>query len=145
MSENERLINAPVEDVFAVLTDGWSYASWVVGASHIRDVDPGWPQPGHSIHHSVGAWPLLIHDTTTVEQLEPLRYLRLKVRAWPTGEGTVEFEATDKDGQCQLVMREHAAKGPATLLPKALVDPVLHARNAETLDRLARLAEARHA
>jgi uncharacterized protein YndB with AHSA1/START domain len=145
MSENERLINAPVEDVFAVLTDGWSYASWVVGASHIRDVDPGWPQPGHSIHHSVGAWPLLIHDTTTVEQLEPLRYLRLKVRAWPTGEGTVEFEATDKDGQCQLVMRERPVKGPATLLPKALVDPVLHARNAETLDRLARLAEARHA
>lgn len=143
MSENERLINATVEDVFAVLTDGWSYASWVVGASHIRDVDAGWPQPGGRIHHSVGAWPLLIHDTTTIEEHEPLRYLRLRVRAWPTGEGIVEFEATDQDGRCRLVMREHAAKGPATLIPKALIDPVLHARNAETLARLAVLAEAR--
>jgi hypothetical protein len=41
-------------------------------------------------------------------------------------------------------MREHAAKGPATLIPKAVVDPVLHARNAETLSRLAVLAEAQH-
>ncbi|MEU0090610.1 SRPBCC family protein [Kribbella sp. NPDC006257] len=143
MSENERLINASVEDVFAVLTDGWSYASWVVGASHIRDVEAGWPQPGYSIHHSVGAWPLLIKDTTTIEEHEPLRYLRLRVRAWPTGEGIVEFEATDKDRRCHLVMREHAAKGPARLIPKALADPVLHARNAETLARLALLAEHR--
>jgi uncharacterized protein YndB with AHSA1/START domain len=143
MSENERLINASVEDVFAVLTDGWSYASWVVGASHIRDVEAGWPQPGHSIHHSVGAWPLLIKDTTTIEEHEPLRYLRLRVRAWPTGEGIVEFEATDKDRRCHLVMREHAAKGPATLIPKALADPMLHARNDETLARLALLAEHR--
>jgi uncharacterized protein YndB with AHSA1/START domain len=143
MSENERLINASVEDVFAVLTDGWSYASWVVGASHIRDVEAGWPQPGYSIHHSVGAWPLLIKDTTTIEEHEPLRYLRLRVRAWPTGEGIVEFEATDKDRRCHLVMREHAANGPARLIPMALADPVLHARNAETLARLALLAEHR--
>jgi uncharacterized protein YndB with AHSA1/START domain len=143
MSENERLINASVEDVFAVLTDGWSYASWVVGASRIRDVEAGWPQPGHSIHHSVGAWPLLINDSTTVEQYEPLRYLRLRIRAWPAGEGTVEFVATDQDGRCHLVMREHTAKGPATLIPATVIDPVLQLRNAETLERLALLAEGR--
>ncbi|QNE22690.1 SRPBCC family protein [Kribbella qitaiheensis] len=145
MSENECLINASVEDVFAVLTDGWSYASWVVGASRIRDVEPGWPQPGHSIHHSVGAWPLLINDSTTIEQHDPLRYLRLRVRAWPTGEGIVEFEATDQGGRCHLVMRERAAKGPATLIPDAVADPILHLRNAETLERLALLAEGRNA
>jgi len=143
MSENERLINASVEDVFAVLTDGWTYASWVVGASRIRDVEAGWPQPGHSIHHSVGVWPLLINDATTVELYEPLRFLRLKVRAWPTGEGIVEFEATDKDTQCHLVMRERTSKGPATLIPDAMIDPVLRLRNAETLERLALLAEGR--
>ncbi len=141
MSENERLIHASVEDVFAILTDGWSYAAWVVGASRIRDVDPGWPQPGHSIHHSVGAWPMLIDDTTTVQQYEPLRYLELKVRAWPTGEGKVEFVATDRDGNCHLVMREQTSKGPAALIPEAVIDPVLRLRNAETLQRLALLAE----
>lgn len=144
MSENERLINASVEDVFAILTDGWSYASWVVGASRIRDVEAGWPQPGHSIHHSVGVWPLLIDDATTVEQYEPLRFLRLKVRAWPTGEGIVEFEANDKDAQCHLVMRERTSKGPAALIPEAMVDPILRLRNAETLQRLALLAEGRN-
>jgi hypothetical protein len=145
MSENERLIHAPVGDVFAVLTDGWSYASWVVGASRIRDVEAGWPQPGHSIHHSVGIWPLLIDDATTVEQYEPLRFLQLKVRAWPTGEGMVEFVATDQDGECHLVMRERTHKGPATLLPESVIDPVLRVRNAETLKRLALLAEGRNA
>jgi uncharacterized protein YndB with AHSA1/START domain len=143
MSETERLINASVEDVFAVLTDGWGYASWVVGASRIRDVEQGWPEPGHSIHHSVGAWPLLINDTTTVLRHEPLRLLELKVRAWPTGEGKVEFEATEKDGACHLVMREQMTNGPAKLLPPKLVDPILHVRNAETLERLALLAEGR--
>jgi uncharacterized protein YndB with AHSA1/START domain len=143
MSETERLIHASVDDVFAVLTDGWSYASWVVGASRIRDVEPGWPQPGHSIHHSVGAWPLLIDDTTTVVRYEPLRLLELKVRAWPTGEGTVEFVATSKENQCHLVMREQMTKGPATIIPKAVADLILNARNKETLQRLALLAEGR--
>jgi uncharacterized protein YndB with AHSA1/START domain len=143
MTENERLIHASAEDVFAILTDGWTYAAWVVGASRVRDVEPGWPQPGHSIHHSVGIWPLVIDDTTTVEQYEPLRFLQLRVRAWPTGEGRVEFTATDRGGQCDLVMREVAVKGPAALIPEAVVDPIMRLRNAETLKRLALLAEGR--
>lgn len=144
MTENECLIRASVEDVFAVLTDGWTYAGWVVGAARIRHVEPGWPQPGHSIHHSVGVWPLLINDTTTAEQYEPLRFLQLKVRALPTGKGRVEFLATDQAGHCRLVMREKALTGPAALIPEAVLDPVLHLRNAETLRRLALLAEGRH-
>lgn len=143
MSENECLVRASLDDVFAVLTDGWSYAGWVVGASRVRDVDEGWPQPGFSIHHSVGSWPLLIDDTTTVEEYVPLMFLRLRVRAWPTGEGRVEFEATEKDGGCRLVMREHAVKGPAALLPQAALDPVLSLRNTETLRRLRLIAEGR--
>lgn len=141
MSTNECLIRASVQDVFAVLTDGWSYASWVVGASRIRDVEAGWPQPGRSIHHSVGIWPLLIDDTTTVEEYEPLRLLQLKVRAWPAGEGRVRLEAEDRDGQCHLVMREQVVKGPAALLPAALTDPFLAVRNTEALRRIRLIAE----
>jgi hypothetical protein len=144
MTENECLIHASVEDVFAILTDGWTYAAWVVGASRMREVEPGFPQPGRSIHHSIGVWPLLINDLTTAVQYEPLRLLQLKVRAWPTGEGLVDFEASDRAGDCHLIMREAATKGPATLIPAAVTDPVLHARNDETLKRLALLAEGRH-
>jgi hypothetical protein len=137
-------MSAPVPDVFAVLTNGWTYAAWVVGASRVRDVEEGWPQPGHSIHHSVGIWPLVIDDTTTVEQYEPLRFLQLRVRAWPTGEGLVEFVATDRDGDCHLVMREQAVKGPLAALPHRVVAPLLRTRNHETLRRLALLAEKHH-
>lgn len=141
MAENEWLVRAPVADVFGVLTDGWSYAAWVVGASRVREVEEGWPQPGRSIHHSIGVWPLLLHDTTKVEQYEPLRFLQLQVRAWPTGEGRVEFVATDRDGDCHLVMREHVVRGPMAALPQSVVDPLLRLRNHESLRRLALLAE----
>jgi hypothetical protein len=38
-----RRCNCSPEQVFAVLHDGWTYPVWVVGASRMRDVDPGWP------------------------------------------------------------------------------------------------------
>ena len=57
MSEDEALarprasrsIAAPAEAVWAVLADGWQYATWVVGASRVRAVDAGWPQGGHPV------------------------------------------------------------------------------------------------
>jgi hypothetical protein len=143
MSENECLIEASVDDVFAILTDGWSYAGWVVGASRIRDVDPPWPDAGSRIHHSVGAWPFLLDDTTIALEYEPLRRLRLQVRVWPAGHGEVEFQAAEAPTGCMLVMTEHATSGSATLVPTGVTDPLLHARNAETLRRLALLAEKR--
>ncbi|MGW7681732.1 SRPBCC family protein [Kribbella sp. NPDC054772] len=141
MSENECLIEASVEDVFAILTDGWSYAAWVVGASRIRDVDPPWPEPGGRIHHSVGAWPFLVDDTTTSLEYEPAHLLRLRVRVWPVGHGEVGFRATETADGCRLVMTETAVSGPATLLPSAVSDLMLHPRNAEALRRLKLLAE----
>jgi hypothetical protein len=143
VSENEYLVNAAVSDVFAVLTDGWSYGAWVVGASRVRNVDPPWPEPGGKIHHSVGAWPMLIDDTTSVLEYEPLSRLRLRVRAWPAGHGEVDFRATTVDTGCRLVMSEQATSGPASMLPASVQDMFLGARNAETLRRLALLAEHR--
>lgn len=61
---------APVE-VWNILADGWLYGLWVVGASRIRDVDRSWPSLDSLIHHSVGSWPLLINDTTSVVTAEP--------------------------------------------------------------------------
>ena len=45
---------APVEAVWAVLEDGWLYATWVVGAASTSAVDHDWPQAGSRLHHSVG-------------------------------------------------------------------------------------------
>jgi hypothetical protein len=143
MSENSRWVAASPEQVWTILSDGWSYPTWVVGASRISSVDKGWPAPGTRIDHSVGVWPLLAEDHTEVEESRPPEYLRLKARAWPSGEAVVEF-LIEPEGAGSLVrIREQVKSGPAEYVPKAVVDSVLQWRNEETLNRLALLAERR--
>lgn len=129
------------DDVFAVLEDGWSYGTWVVGAARIRDVDADWPRAGSRIHHSVGAWPLLLSDTTEVEAVDAPNLLQLRVRAWPTGEGRVLLTCERRGRQTEVALEERAVSGPAKLLPAPVQDLMLHPRNVEALRRLAYLAE----
>ena len=144
VSTTTRVMTCTPDDVFAVLSDGWSFSTWVVGAARIRDVSQDWPASGSTIHHSVGAWPLLIDDTTTVRRSEHPRLLELQVRAWPTGEGVVRLTCDDDPGGTRVTMVEDAVSGPARLIPKVLRDPVLDRRNAESLRRLALLAQRAH-
>lgn len=136
-------VQARPEHVFAVLADGWSYASWVVGTAHIRQVDPGWPARGRRIHHSVGPWPVQLHDTSEVAAVDPPRRLDLHVRLWPAGAATVHFELTGTPDGCRVTMHETPTSGPLRWLP--LVDLLLTARNRETLRRLADFARHREA
>jgi hypothetical protein len=129
--------------VFAVLADGWLYPSWVVGASRVRGVDATWPQPGSRIHHSVGVWPVLIDDSTVVEELDDQRLLVLKARAWPAGEARVRISTEDLGSQCRITIEEDAVAGPGSLIPAPARHGLLDVRNKETLARLAYLAEGR--
>src|SRR5215204_2061677 len=95
MTEVSLTVRASREQVFAVLADGWSFAGWVVGASHIRDVDPGWPAVGSRIHHSVGPWPLVVSDVTVVREVQPPRLIELDARLWPLGAARVRLELDD--------------------------------------------------
>lgn len=129
--------------VYAVLADGWSYAGWVVGSSRIRNVEQGWPAPGTRIHHSVGIWPLLVDDGTTVLESERDRRVLLQARGWPVGEATVEVRL-EPDGEGTVVtLVEDATKGPGTLVPAALRRLALVPRNVESLRRLCLVAEGR--
>lgn len=143
MSTTTWQTSASPEAVFAVLADGWLYSGWVVGASRIRGVEDGWPGKGTSIHHSVGSWPLLIDDSTTVLDVEPGRRLVLEARAWPTGEAKVDIALEPTPSGCLITIVEDAVSGPATLIPQAVRQPLLAARNRESLRRLALLAEGR--
>src|SRR5690348_2165381 len=91
VSITERIVRAPVERVYSVLSDGWSYSDWVVGTAHIRDVDAGWPAPGSRVHHKAGPWPLSIRDRSESLACEPGRMLLLKVHVWPLGAGHAKF------------------------------------------------------
>jgi len=141
MSHNSRVMTCTPDDVFEVLDDGWSFAGWVVGAARIREVDADWPHPGSKIHHSVGAWPALINDTTAVVSIDRPHELVLTVRAWPTGEGRVTLTCTRVGQGTRVDLEEHASTGPARLVPAPVMNAALHARNDESLRRLAFLAE----
>ena len=136
-------IDATAEAVWTVLSDGWLYPSWVVGASRMRDVDPAWPQVGARLHHSVGSWPLLLDDTTTVLACVPQQELVLRARAWPAGAAEVRLRLASRDGACEVVMAEDVVSGPGRLLPPSVQGALLAPRNGESLRRLAYLAEGR--
>jgi uncharacterized protein YndB with AHSA1/START domain len=144
MTTVSRNIAATPDEVFAQLADGWIYAAWVVGASHIRDVDAGWPAVGTRIHHRVGPWPATIDDTTEVIDVITGSRLVLQARAWPIGEARVELtiEADGKDGS-RVSMAEAPTRGVGNWLDNPLQRIVLRGRNRESLARLASLAEKR--
>lgn len=145
MSRNVRVLHCTPEDVFEVLADGWLYPAWVVGASRMREVDPTWPMAGAELHHSFGTWPMLINDKTVVEEFAPSRMMAMRARGWPVGEARVTIEVKARGEESVVRIQEEAIAGPARFVPRQLADLVLHWRNAETLHRLAYLAEGRAA
>jgi len=138
-----RTIKAEPAKVWAVLSDGWLYPSWVVGASRMREVEESWPAPGSKLHHSVGLWPLLIDDRTEVVGCEPQRRLRLKAHGWPAGAAEVEIELSPAGGGTEVTIREDAVSGPARLVPGPVRQLGVVPRNKEALRRLSFLAERR--
>ncbi len=145
MLEVMREVQAPAPRVWSVLSDGWSYAGWVVGASRMRAVDDRWPAQGAKLHHSSGVWPLVLNDETRVEESEPNRRLVLLARGRPLGEARIEVTIEDRGDTCVVRLREDAVSGPGKLMPKPLRQVVIGGRNTETLRRLAYVAENRSA
>ena len=138
-----RQLRCSAEDVFAVLADGWLYPVWVVGASRMRAVDDDWPAVGSRLHHSAGAWPLLIDDTSEVLAYEPPKTMVLQARGWPAGEARVEITVEPSGTGCHVSIAEDASSGPARLVPKPARHATIAVRNREALRRLAYLAEGR--
>jgi uncharacterized protein YndB with AHSA1/START domain len=140
---NERTIDAPPQAVWDVLSDGWLYPLWVVGATRMRSVDAHWPEVGAKIHHSAGVWPLVVDDNTEVVAVTPLRRLELRAKGWPLGEADVVLELEDVGSQTLVRIHEDAAEGPGRLVPGFARSPMLKWRNVEALRRLAFVVEGR--
>lgn len=143
MSINRRVVKAPPQAVWDVLADGWLYPVWVVGASRMREVDDHWPAVGAKLYHSVGVWPALLDDSTSVLESLPPTHLKLRARGWPAGEAEIDIRVEAHAGGSEVTIREDAVAGPGRLVPKVLRDPQLAIRNVETLKRLAYIAEGR--
>lgn len=138
-----RTVAAPPTAVWEVLSDGWLYPGWVVGAARMRDVDETWPAPGSRLHHSVGNWPFLLDDKSEVLEADPPRRLRLRAHGWPAGAAEVLIDVEPQGEGSLVTIREDAVKGPGTLVPRPVRQAAIVPRNRETLHRLGFLAEGR--
>ncbi|MFI2563420.1 SRPBCC family protein [Paenarthrobacter sp. NPDC018779] len=144
MSTVTKVFDTTAAQVWDVIADGWLYSGWVVGASRIRGVEDQWPKAGSRLHHSVGSWPFLIDDSTSVTAAKPGQSLGLLARGWPMGEATVLITLEDVgEGRCCVSLSEDAVKGPGKLIPAALRNLVIGFRNRETLRRLELMAAGR--
>ncbi|MGW4502886.1 SRPBCC family protein [Micromonospora sp. NPDC004336] len=140
------MIEAPPEQVWAVLADGWTYSDWVVGTVHVRDVDDAWPRVGSQLHHKAGPWPLSLQDSSTVLACEPPRRLVIRAGLWPAGEAIVVFTLEEVGaGATRVRIGEDFAAGPLRWVRNKVNDLVLHQRNKETLTRLADIAKRQKA
>uniref|UniRef100_A0A942SXP8 SRPBCC family protein n=1 Tax=Neobacillus citreus TaxID=2833578 RepID=A0A942SXP8_9BACI len=145
MAKNVRILHCRPEDVFDVLGDGWLYTTWVVGASRMRGQDPDWPREGSRIHHSFGAWPVVIDDVTTVHVWDPPHRMVIQPKGWPIGEARVELTVVPHRLGCKVTIVENAVAGPGSWLPSFVVQPLIWIRNRETLRRLGWVAAGRAA
>lgn len=143
MSTRDRVVRATPQQVWDVLSDGWLYPVWVVGASRMREVDDHWPAVGAKLHHSVGVWPALLDDNTEVLECEPPTHLLLRARGWPAGEADVDLRIEAHAEGSRVTLTEDVVKGPGKLVPKPVRDLQIGIRNGETLQRLAFVAENR--
>ena len=143
MATNEKLIDAPIENVFTVLADPESYSHWVVGSNKIREYDAEWPDEGATFHHTQGKWPLTVDDTSSVVEVEADRRLVLEVRTRPFVVAKVDLELSPAEGgKTRVRMTERPIGGWVKPIYNPLLDLATYLRNAVGLDRLARLAEA---
>jgi uncharacterized protein YndB with AHSA1/START domain len=143
MAHVSRLIAASPSQVFAVLSDGWSYSNWVTGTSHIRAVDASWPATGSKIHHAAGIWPVVTRDETVVEKAADDQRLELTARGRPFGEALVVFELTPDGAGTRVDLVETPIAGPGKWLNNPAAEALLTRRNNESLARLAATVERR--
>ncbi|MGE2731286.1 SRPBCC family protein [Mycolicibacterium vaccae] len=140
----ERDTSASRQRVWEVIADGWTYSQWVVGNSRMRAVDPHWPEPGSTIHHSIGVWPAVINDSTLVESSTPGEELVLIANGRPFGKARITLRLQDlPDGGCRIEMAEVPVSAPMKWLPHSLSLALAFPRNRETTWRLAAMAERR--
>ena len=136
-------VQAPPAAVFAVLADGWLYSNWVVGTSHMRAVEADWPAVGSRLHHATGVWPLVTRDESVVEEVEDGRRLVLTAKGGRLGEARVVVELEPAGTGSRVTMAETPITGPSKWVRNRVSEAILLRRNAETLARLAALAERR--
>jgi hypothetical protein len=139
------LVRAGPEQVWAVLADGYAYAEWVVGTREVRRVDPGWPEPGTSLHFTAGLGPVRIEDRTTSRIADAGRRLELETHALPFGSLRISISIIPWGQDSVVIIDEHPLRGASLLYENPLVEVLLTLRGRRMLRRFAGLVSRRAA
>jgi uncharacterized protein YndB with AHSA1/START domain len=141
VATNEIVVDAPRERVWEVLARPDTYVEWVVGAQRIRAADAAWPQPGTRLHHSTGAGPVSIDDSTEVVAADPPSRLELLAHLSVLGSFRVELRLEEiAAGQTHVTMIEDPVEGISRAAGPAGA-AFGRLRNKLSLGRLKELAE----
>lgn len=144
MAVRQILVNAELEAVWSVLSDGYAYPRWVVETQKIRSEDTSWPEVGSSIYYTAGLGRIQLKGDTTVRVLEWGRRLELEAHAWPYGTARVAIQTIPwTDTTTVVILDEHPLRGPGARLHSRVVDSLLHLRTRRMLTNLAYVAEER--
>ena len=143
MTQTRKLIDAPPEHVYAVLSDPPSYDRFVVGTKAIRHFDPRFPEPGSTLHHTVGAGPLILRDHTRVERADPPKRLVLRASMRPIAVNRVDFRLVPESGGTTVTVEEYPLDGPLSRIWSPPLEGLMWLRNMLMLLRLERLAKRR--
>lgn len=139
MARNETFIGVAPERVFEQLSDGWSYARWVVGTSEVRHVDEDWPSVGSRIHPTIRMGLLESKGVTTIEDATPPWQLTMRAASGPFGTAVVSVRLRPDGRGTRATLIEDPASRLVALNPAVHV--ALAVRNTESLRRLRALAE----
>lgn len=136
MARNRIGIDAPIERVFEVLRDPFSYPRWVVGTRTVVAADSEWPGVGSRFSYETGRSLLRYRGETRVVQADPPRRLLLKT-SLPVGAVDIDIELREQGGRTIVELSETAPASPL----RSSIDAALHVRNWQTLARLKALVE----
>jgi uncharacterized protein YndB with AHSA1/START domain len=139
VARSSLILDAPRENVWAVLADAQSYSQWVVGAKDVRAVEGPWPASGSKFHHTLGMGPFTLQDNTKSLIVEEGRYLAIEARAWPLGKARVDFILTPEEDGTRVTIMEHAVSPALARWLDPVLAPLTRRRNDETLRRVARV------
>lgn len=143
MAHTERVVHAPPEVVFAVLTDPRAYQRFVVGTKKIRSFDARWPETGTALHHTVGVGPLALSDKTEAVGSDPPHHLVARPHIRPFVVTESRFALEDRGGDTLVHLDEYAISGHLAPVWPGPLDALMGLRNRLSLRRLARLAHRR--
>ena len=143
MAYNESYINVSPATVFAVLSEPRLLRGFGGGNAEASWCRRTFPGRRITVSSSGRVPPLVLNDHTEVLENEPSSRLVLRAKTRPFGTARVDLRLRAEGAGTRVCMTEVAGDSPSRLLFNRLSDPLIHARNGRSLQRLRRIAEQR--